>query len=338
MTSFMVDEMADQPRVLADLVARAGEIRDQVASLAGGPFHGVTLVARGSSACAALYGRYLLEAATGHPVSVAAPSLHTLYRVDADYSGQLVIALSQSGETREIVEVTTRLASCGAATFAVTNDHESALAGAARQALALGAGAERAIPATKTVTAEVVALALIAAALGPVPFDERDLRRLPLVASRVLADDSAAAALAGRLSGANELLVAARGYLLPAALELALKVKETAQLFAVGYSAAELRHGHIASIRPGTPAVLLACAGPAHSYVRSLADELARRDVPVYLADEEPGSPLPLPSGLPEALAPVPAILRAQQLAYHLALARGHDPDTPAGLEKITNI
>ena len=128
------------------------------------------MVARGSSDNAAVYGRYLLETAIGKPISLAAPSLHTLYGIDVDYSGQLVIALSQSGATPEIVRTLKALEDGGARGVAITNDPESALANTADETIDLELGEELAVPATKTVTGELTALAMIASALGRMPF------------------------------------------------------------------------------------------------------------------------------------------------------------------------
>src|SRR5690349_12831120 len=177
----MASEMADQPDVLRQLVERRDEIAGGIRALIDGRFAGVSLLARGSSDNVAVHARYLLELTTGRPVALAAPSLHTLYDARVDYSGQLVIAVSQSGATPEIVTVLERLNRAGARTVAVTNDENSALARAADLVVDLRAGAEVAVPATKTVTAQLVALTLLARGLNPdtTPFGDADLDELP---------------------------------------------------------------------------------------------------------------------------------------------------------------
>src|SRR4051794_20174180 len=167
----MRSEMAEQPDVLAKFATRLDDHVERVRALLPAPLAGVTFVARGSSDNAAVYGRYLAELASGRPAALAAPSLQTLYRADVDYSGWLVVALSQSGATPEIVSVTGRLRDAGARTVAIVNDEASPLAATAELVLGLGAGEERAVPATKTVTAELLAVAAVASALGPVPFE-----------------------------------------------------------------------------------------------------------------------------------------------------------------------
>jgi glutamine---fructose-6-phosphate transaminase (isomerizing) len=165
----MAAEMAEQPAVLRDLQRRGDEVAEALAPLAGRALAGVVIIARGSSDHAAIYGRYLLELAARRPVTLAAPSLFTRYRAETDYAGYLAVAVSQSGHTPEIVDVLRSVRDAGATTVAVTNDAGSPLAGAADAVIPLGAGDERAVPATKTFTAQLGAFAQLAAALGPVP-------------------------------------------------------------------------------------------------------------------------------------------------------------------------
>jgi glucosamine--fructose-6-phosphate aminotransferase (isomerizing) len=332
----MAAEMREQPARLGELIGRFDTVTEQLQHLAPDPLAGITIVARGSSDNAAVYGRYLLEAATGKPVSLAAPSLHTLYDVEVDYSGQLAIAVSQSGATPEIVRTLQALQDAGARGLAITNDAESALALAADRSLALELGAERAVPATKTVTGQLVALALVASALGRAPFTRAELDAIPRAVQEVLDDPEPAAAAARDLADAGQLVVVARGYLYAAALETALKIKETCSLFADGYSAADLRHGPIAAVTRGLPVVAMCAPGPALADVESLVNELRGRGANVLVVGSLAGADVPLPGGVPEPLAPIVAVVRGQQLAYELALALGFDPDSPEGLTKVT--
>jgi glutamine---fructose-6-phosphate transaminase (isomerizing) len=300
------------------------------------PLNGVCIVARGSSDHAAVYGRYLLEAATGKPVSLAAPSLHTLYGVDADYSGQLVIGVSQSGATPEIVRTLQALQDAGGCGLAITNDPESALAEAADETIELEMGRERAVPATKTVTGEMTAFAIAACALGGAPFALGELKAVPGWVQEVLDDPGPVAAASQALVGASELIIVARGYLFAAALETALKIKETCALFADGYSAADLRHGPIATVTRGLHVVALWSPGPALSDVASLVEELRARWASVLVVGSGERVDLSLPAETPEALTPIVAVVRGQQLAHALALRLGYDPDSPEGLTKVT--
>jgi glucosamine--fructose-6-phosphate aminotransferase (isomerizing) len=328
--------MAEQPARLRHLIGRFDDISEQVRGMAPAPLNGSTMVARGSSDHAAVYGRYLLETATGKPVSLAAPSLYTLYGLDVDYRGQLVIAVSQSGATPEIVRTLQALQDGGGSGVAITNDPGSALASAAGETIDLEMGEERAVPATKTVSGQFTTFAIIAAALGNVPFGRSELESLPGWVQAVLDDPVPAAAAAEALVGTSRLIIVARGYLFAAALETSLKLKETCSLFADGYSAADLRHGPIAAVTRGLPVVALCAAGPALSDVVSLVDELRARRASVLVIGSGEGADVSMPAEVPESLAPIIAVVRGQQLAHELALRLGYDPDSPEGLTKIT--
>jgi glucosamine--fructose-6-phosphate aminotransferase (isomerizing) len=332
----MTREMAEQPERLRGLIARADEIGALVRDVVPAPLSGVSIVARGSSDHAAVYGRYLLELASGRPVSLAAPSLHTLYEVKVDYSGQLVIGVSQSGQTPEIVRTLSALSASGGAALAITNDPGSELAAAASAVVDLGMGEERAVPATKTVTAEFVAFAILAHCLGGVPFSFAELERVPDWVSAALDDAWSPAAAAETLVGASHLIVVARGFMYGAALETALKIEETCSLLADGYSAADLRHGPIAAVTRGFPVIALTVPGPGFEDMAEVVGELRYRGARVLTVASESWADVPLPGGMPEALAPIVAVVRGQQLAYELAVRLRRDPDQPEGLTKVT--
>jgi glucosamine--fructose-6-phosphate aminotransferase (isomerizing) len=329
----MEQDMAAQPAVLGALAGRRDEI---IASLAGPAPAGIVIVARGSSDHAGIFGRYLLEAATGLPVALAAPSLQTLYGVQPRVEGWLAIGISQSGRTPEIATVLERYLEGGARAVAVTNDPDSPLARGAAVHVTLGAGEELAVPATKTFTAQLAAMALMAEALGPVPFGADDWDRLPGVASDLLGDAAPAERVAMQLERADELACVGRGYLMCVALEAALKLREAAGLRAEGWSTADFRHGPLTVAGPALPTLAVSAAGPAAADVSELAEQLAAGGTPVLHMSDDPGASLPFPSGLPEPLAAIPATVRAQQLALALARRRGVDPDSPPGLAKVT--
>ena len=332
--TLMRAEMAEQPEVLGRLVGRFDADVERVRALVPSPPAGITFIARGSSDHAAVFGRYLTELVSGRPAALAAPSLETLYDADVDYRGWLAVALSQSGATPEIETVTRRLQQAGARTVAIVNDPASPLARAAELVIPLDAGPERAVPATKTVTAEFLAVTALAAAIGPLPFERDALDALPERVAEVLADSAAAEAVAASWRDAQRTFVVARGLLFAAALETALKIKETTGVLAEGISTADLRHGPIAAAGPDTPVLAIDGGGDAAADVADAARLAAARGAPVVRA-RPGGGELPLPPG-PEALAVITATVRGQQLALALAEARGVDPDAPAGLSKVT--
>jgi glutamine---fructose-6-phosphate transaminase (isomerizing) len=329
-------EMQEQPVALGRLVDRFDEQVAAVRAVARAPLVGVVFLARGSSDNAAVYGRYLAELASGRPAGLAAPSLHTLYDTRPHYAGFLVVAISQSGATPEIVTVCRRLRNAGARTVAIVNDPDSQLARSADAVLALDVGPELAVPATKTVTGEMLAVAAVAAAVGCVPFTSEQLAAMPAAVESVLADPDPATELAHRWVDAERLFVVGRGLLYAVALEAALKIKETTGVLAEGISAADLRHGPIGVARGDVPLLVLDGGGPGHDDLQAVAHLARERGAPVALCSDAEGAEVPLPEGVPEALAAFPATVRAQQLALALADARGLEADAPAGLTKVT--
>lgn len=333
----MAAEMEGQPAVLAAQASRRTEISEAVRSVLPGEPAGIVLIARGSSDHAAVYGRYVLQLATGRPISLAAPSLHTLYGSRMHCPGFLAVAVSQSGRTPEIVTVLQRHIEAGAVGIAITNDPSGPLAEVAAATIDLRAGEERAVPATKTFTSELAAFAMLAETLGEVSWNGGDWERLPGQVSEVLEDAEPPRRVAVEIGGAQGLISVGRGFMYAVALEAALKLKETTSLLAEGYSAADLRHGPVAVIEHDFPVLAFRASGPAAGDMKDLISWLtSQREARVLEVSDEELADLRLPGGVPEALAPIPAAVRAQQVSYELALLRGMDPDVPEGLTKVT--
>jgi glucosamine--fructose-6-phosphate aminotransferase (isomerizing) len=326
-------DMAAQPAVIEGLTARRAEL---TAALRGPEPAGVVIVARGSSDYAAIFARYLLEAVTGRPVALAAPSLVTLYGAEPRLDGWLALGISQSGRTPEIVTVLERYGAAGARTVALTNDPASALAAAADVQIELGAGEELAVPATKTFTAQLAAVALVGEALGSVPWRDSDWERLPGVVEELLSDPGPAERAAEAVGDADELIAVGRGYLMCVALEAALKLREATGVRAEGWSAADFRHGPVTVARGDIPLLAVSATGPAAEDVEELAEQLESGGTLVLRLADSPAAELPYTGGLPEPLCALPATIRAQQLALALAVRRGIDPDAPPGLGKVT--
>lgn len=334
--SLMAAELAEQPEVLRRLVERHVADRDQVRAVLPGRLAGTVLLARGSSDNVAVYGRYLIELTARRPAGLAAPSVHTRYEADVDYSGYLVVALSQSGATPEIVETSARMRQAGAVVVGITNEAGSPLTEVCDLTLLTEAGRELAVPATKTVTAQMVAIAAIAAAYDPAFVTVDDLEALPDAAAALVADHDPAAALAARWADARRLVVTGRGLAYAAALETALKIKESARVHAEGLSSADLLHGPIAALDSRLPVLVVSGGERFAADEATLAARLTAEGVPHAVCGSAPGADLPLPAGVSEVTAPILATIRGQQLALAAALLRGLDPDAPVGLSKIT--
>lgn len=341
MTSRMEREIAEQPEAVARTTQALLPLRDEIASLARDRRH-VLLVARGSSDNAAVYARYLIETRCGLSASPAAPSVATHYAGDRDLSDTLVVSISQSGETEEIVATQAWARERGGATIAIANVADSRLLHEADLALVTAAGPELAVPATKSYLTQLAALAVIAIALAP---DGRsladELARVPGEIDHLLNDPEPRAAV-GLLAGAGEVLVTGRGLCLGTALETALKLEETCLRPVRGLSYADLRHGPIAIVDPDIVAVLVAAAdGPLVGGMAELAHDLRRRGASVLGVGgdaafrEACNVTLPGPS-LTEPLAPLGLIVPAQRAVESLSRTLGLDPDAPRGLSKVT--
>ncbi|MGH3096936.1 MAG: SIS domain-containing protein [Streptosporangiales bacterium] len=303
----------------------------------------VLFIARGSSDNAAVYGRYLCELRAGRLAALSSPSIATVYRERVDLDGVLAVALSQSGRTEEIVETMTWAADCGARTVAVTNDADSPLAASAEVALVTQAGVERAVPATKTYTTQLAALAVLGHALGGEDAEfSAALRRVPDAVAALLEPDDGIAEVASRLADVDGLVVTGRGYAYSTALELALKFKEACYLSAEGLSYADLLHGPIAVLDGDTPVLLAAPQdGPVLPGLTALAERVRELGASAYVI----GGDVTLAKAcercitgpdLPEYLAPIGLAVPGQLLAETVALRAGIDPDAPRGLRKVT--
>lgn len=332
-------EIREQPAALERfLVGRGSAIAAIARALHGRELGYVMIAARGSSDNAARYAQYLFGERMGLPVALAAPSLETLYGAAAvpRHGEALVIGISQSGRSPDIVGVMTAARAAGAPTIAITNDGGSALADAADFLLELDVGPERSVAATKTYTASLAALAALVTELCDDEAGRDDLRRVPSLIHRALEDAFATVDALDEHADAPHVVIVGRGYNYATAMEIALKVRELTATVAEGFSSADLMHGPIAAVAPGTPAVIVAPRGRALASVLETAAALRRRGAQPILIAEAPDADLPLPPGLPEWLSPLVAVGSGQVLALRRAVVGGHAIDQPAGLTKVT--
>jgi glutamine---fructose-6-phosphate transaminase (isomerizing) len=332
----MAREIGEQPGALARTLNELLPVRPQIAALAQARRH-LLFVARGSSDNAAIYGRYLCEVLAGRQASLAAPSVATHYRADLDLSDTVTVSVSQSGETAEIAETQAWAAAHGARTVAITNVADSSLARAADLALVTHAGAELAVPATKTYTTQLAAVAVLVDALGGRPLD---FARVADEAARLLDVDVAPAA--ATLAVARDTLVTGRGITYGTALEVALKLEETCLRPVRGLSYADLKHGPIAVVDANVAVVLVAAPnGPTVEGMTQLAATVRARHATVVGIGGDAAFAgqcdvaLPGPA-LPEELAPLALAIPGQRMVEVLARRIGLNPDAPRGLSKIT--
>src|SRR5581483_5889861 len=285
--SFMQAEIREQPAVLErTFQTELAPIEELRKALDRDPPRFIMLVARGTSDNAAQFGRYLLEITTGIPVTVAAPSIFTLYRTRFRFAGALVIAISQSGESTDTNAVLARAREEGARTIGITNEPGSALAKLAERLFLVHAGREHSVAATKTYTGQLLLLYLIAYALGAaISLD--DLARLPEWTHRALSLEPEVARRAERYRFMEHAVVVGRGLNYASAFEFALKLMETCYVVAERFSSADLRHGPIAMLEASFPAFLFAPSGVTWPGMRDILAVLTELKAETLLITDE---------------------------------------------------
>jgi glucosamine--fructose-6-phosphate aminotransferase (isomerizing) len=323
----MIAEIGEQPAVLARQLAEASDVPAVRARIRAYAPRFVMLAARGTSDHAALYAKYLVEVHWQLPAGLVSPSTLTLYGARPDLHQVLFLAVSQSGASPDLVRSVEIARSSGALTVAVTNTPGSPLAQAAEHHVDIHAGAERAVAATKTYTAQL--LALFRLLVGG------DASGVPDAVAATLSRHEHADAAADRLRDHQRFVLTARGYSYATAREGALKLMETSYVSALAFSGADLVHGPLAAVGDGTPVIAVTTPGTGGSAMSDVVRRLEERGADVIRLGDPPGLPVEL-AGVDEALYPVVEIVPLQRLAWRSALDRGNDPDRPRGLSKIT--
>ena len=342
--SRLYDEIHEQPQVIDRLLHDEQEIIAQIAvELRRRPIRQILIAARGTSDNAATYGKYLFGNILRLPVALAAPSLYTIYhtppRTGAEF---LVIGISQSGESPDIVSVVEEARHHGASTVAITNELDSPLALAAEYGIACRAGPEKSVAATKTYTAQLTALALLAAHWSGDAERKAQIQLLPQAVEKTLDLGDAVRAGVERYRYMETAFALGRGYNYATAFEIALKLKELSYTLIEAYSSADFLHGPIAVIEHGFPAILVAPAGEVYPDMLAMARDLREKGADLIVisdCNEVLGlavTPLQLPAVVPEWLSPIVCVIPGQLFAHYLTLTKGYDPDHPRGLRKVT--
>jgi glucosamine--fructose-6-phosphate aminotransferase (isomerizing) len=342
--STLLQEIAEQPeRLKRLLVDGTDEVEEVARALRRRPVRHVVIAARGSSDNAARYAQYIFGAFNHLTITLATPSLFTRYNSPPRMDDAIVVGISQSGESPDLVAVVEEGRRQGCPTLAITNAPGSPLAMVTDHTLLLRAGPERSIAATKTYTAQLLSLAMLSVAVSADARRRDELQAVPdQVAAALDTNESAVVAAAATLKDAGHGVVIGRGFNYATAFEIALKAKELAYFALEPYSAADFQHGPVALIETGFAAIVVnvkgAVSGEVEDLLRSMAERGAR---PVVLSNLDSSlalasAPLRLPARIPEWLSPIAAVVPGQLLAFHLSRQRGFDPDQPRGLSKVT--
>lgn len=340
--SNLAKEIHEQPDVLRSLLSDEHENVKQIIAALRGRFHYVVIAARGTSDNAARYAQYLFGAHNQLQVALATPSLFSLYNRPPNLSGALVIGISQSGQSPDIVSVIAEGRRQGCPTLAITNDINSRLAQAAEYIIPLHAAPEVAVAATKSYTASLAALALISCVLSGNEDHLRELEKMPAMIERTFEALQDRIQHVKRYCFMEHCAVIGRGYNYSTAFETALKIKELTSVAAESYSSADFRHGPIATVSQRFPVFLVTPRGAISNDIADLVARLKqlRADMLVVSDDQsllrQANLALPIPEGIPEWLTPLAAIVPGQMFAMQLTIDKGMDTDNPEGLTKVT--
>ncbi len=338
--SLMLDEIFEQPAVLEGTLSAEREKYTKLgAFIQKKDIDLVVIAARGSSDNAALFGRYLIEVTTGIPVSLAAPSVYTLYDAKLNLNRALVIGVSQSGEGVDVNLVLDKAKKAGAFTLGITNTGGSAITNIVDETLLIHAGREKSVAATKTYTGQMLHFYMLASALGG---KDHGVEKIPNFANLSLELKDKVADLVDRYVFMENCVVVGRGMNYGNSYELALKLMETCYVVAERFSSADFFHGPLAIVERRFPVVMFAPTGVTQKSSIELIKRLHElgADCLSITNDEKiarlaPNS-LQLSPEIDEFLSPIPFIIPAQLFAALLSEAKGLDPDAPRSLEKVT--
>ena len=341
--TYIYSEIHQQPDVLRRLLETEQDHIQQLAALVKErDLHHIVIAARGTSDNAGRYAQYLLGAQNQILVTLATPSLYSIYHQPPVFGSALVLGISQSGTSPDIVSVLEEARRQGNPTAAITNATQSNLAQVADVVVNVQAGPEQAVAATKSYTAELMAVAMLSVALADKPEYAAALHQVPDAVAAATECESHIASLAARYRYMRHCVVLGRGYNYATAFEIALKMKELTYTLADPYSSADFLHGPLALIEPGFPAIVVAPSGDMLPKMRELIEALqALQAEIVVISDEEEtlqmaDIQLRLPHAVPEWLSPITAVIPGQLLAMHLTDVKKLDPDHPRGLLKVT--
>jgi glucosamine--fructose-6-phosphate aminotransferase (isomerizing) len=337
-------EITEQPdRIKSLLFSQRKTVERIAAEIQKRDIQYVFLSARGTSDNAGRYANYLLGAQNGLPLALATPSLFTYYKQPPRLKNALVIGISQSGKSPDIVSVLEEGKKQGCLTLAITNESNSPLAQASDFVFDVQAGAERAVAATKTYTAELMAVAMLSTALHGTKKAWVELAKVPAWMAQALKHDDFISQAAQRYRYIDQTVVLGRGFNYATAFEWALKMKELTYIIAEPYSSADFAHGPIAMVESGYPVFAVASKGKVFdsmlTMLRRLREEISAELV-LISNDKKALSlaqvPLTIPADVPEWLSPLVNILPAQLFAYHLTVAKGYNTEQPRSIRKVT--
>ncbi len=341
--SYLYKEIQQQPEVLARLLVKEKNVIQALAAeIKRREIDHIVIAARGTSDNAGRYAQYLLGAVNRLTVGLATPSLFSVYKQPPKFGNALVLGISQSGKSPDIVAVLAEAQRQGVLTAVITNEPESDLGQQAEFVINQQAGDEQAVAATKTYTSQLAAIALLSATLADNIDMKTALAQIPEMVAETLGMESEIAPITQRYRYMRDCVIIGRGYNYATAFETSLKLKELTYIIAEPYSSADFMHGPLALVEPGFPAMVIAPSGLMLPELKKFIETLKTREAETIVISDDAEAlamariPLALPRSVPEWLSPLIAIVPGQLFAMHLTDVRDYDPDHPRGLRKVT--
>lgn len=339
----MWNEILEQPSALKKCVAGARPVIAKLAEeIKKRDIGSIVIAARGTSDHAAVYTKYILEYMLGIPVSLAAPSIITIYNRKLKLGNSLVMGISQSGKAADVLEVIKSANESGTLTVTITNDPDSPLAKEACYHLFCDTGVEKSVAATKTFTAEMMLAAQLVAEWSGDNEMKKELERVPDNISTIFEQSDDIIRKVERYRFMDECFVLARGVNYSAALESALKIQETCYVRAKAYAASDFHHGPFAMIEDNMPVIIYAPNGPSLKDMEEMTGKVKKNGAEVIMVSnnermlEAANCPFTIPQTDNDIVSPFYNTVIAQMFACRLSLAKGLNPDTPRGLKKVT--
>lgn len=337
-------EILEQPEVMERILKNELKSSEKLAeAIKKKDVNYILIAARGSSDNAALYAKYLFPTTCGLPVMLATPSLFSIYKKPPVIKNALVIGISQSGRSHDIISVLHEAKKQKNLTAVITNDTKSPLAQEMDFVLNCHANKEKSVAATKTYTAQLTLLSLLASCLAKDKKDKLEhLKKIPFAVEKIISVYKKTRDIAKRYRYIETCAVIGRGYNYATSFEIALKLKELTYIISEPYSSADFQHGPMAIVEDGYPVIIINPTGVLFKELDQFTDKLKEKKAELIIISDKKetlkkaNTPLLMPASVPEWLSPITSVIPGQFLAYYLTLAKGYDPDNPRSLKKVT--
>lgn len=339
----MWEEILEQPEVLKRAVeTNRVVIEELIKDLKARDISTVIIAARGTSDHAAVYTKYAIETLIGIPVSLAAPSVFTMYNKQVNMKNCFVIGISQSGKAADAIEVVKSAAEQGAVTMSVTNFVDSPLAQTSKYHLFCDTGVEKSVAATKTFTSTIFLLINFIAKWAQNDELLGELKKTPDIMKTVFNQADAIKEVVKKYRFMKECFVLARGFNYSIALEAALKIQETTYVCAKAFSTSDFHHGPFAMVEKDMPVIVYAPEGPSSKDVLEMVNKLKNIEADILIVSNNEellklgDSSIEIPKNCSDYVSPIFNVVVAQMFACNLSLLKGLNPDSPRGLNKVT--